>query len=107
MQYNVTQTLFNLLPTYFWLTLYIVPTCRSRFAEPDYICDTIMIVRYMNFFPEVAENSSTLLFEKTANYFDSSKAPMRTRALLPEAKIIVILNDPIRRAYSWFQVSDS
>ena len=58
---------------------------------------------YMNNFPEVSSNSSTLLFEKTANYFDSLKAPMRVQALLPEAKIIVILNDPVRRAYSWYQ----
>jgi hypothetical protein len=58
----------------------------------------------MNNFPDVPENSSTLLFEKTANYFDSMKAPMRMHALLPDAKIIVILNDPVRRAYSWYQV---
>lgn len=58
---------------------------------------------YMDFFPDVSENSSTVVFEKTANYFDSSRAPMRFHALLPDAKIIVILNDPIRRAYSWFQ----
>jgi hypothetical protein len=58
----------------------------------------------MKNFPEVSPNSSTLLFEKTANYFDSVKAPMRVQALLPDAKIIVILNDPVRRAYSWYQV---
>lgn len=58
---------------------------------------------YMNFFPEVAENSSLLLFEKTANYFDSFKTPMRAHALIPDAKIIVILNDPVSRAYSWYQ----
>jgi hypothetical protein len=58
----------------------------------------------MQNFPKVSPNSSTLLFEKTANYFDSVKAPMRVEALLPDAKIIVILNDPVRRAYSWYQV---
>ena len=58
----------------------------------------------MNNFPNVSENSSILLFEKTANYFDSSKAPMRVHALLTDAKIIVILSDPVRRAYSWYQV---
>ena len=59
----------------------------------------------MNQFPDVPQNSSTLLFEKTANYFDSSKAPRRVQALLPKAKIIVMLDDPVRRAYSWYQVS--
>ncbi|XP_028415525.1 bifunctional heparan sulfate N-deacetylase/N-sulfotransferase 4-like [Dendronephthya gigantea] len=58
---------------------------------------------YMNNFPDIPANSSKLLFEKTANYFDSMKAPLRVQALLPEAKIIVILNDPVRRAYSWYQ----
>ena len=58
----------------------------------------------MDFFPDIDENSSMVVFEKTANYFDSSRAPMRAHALLPDAKVIVILNDPVRRAYSWYQV---
>ena len=62
------------------------------------------LFRYMNQFPDVPSNSSTLLFEKTANYFDSAKAAMRVHALLPETKIIVVLDDPVRRAYSWYQV---
>jgi len=31
-------------------------------------------------------------------------SPNRVRQMLPEARLIIILHDPIRRAYSWYQV---
>ena len=46
-----------------------------------------------------------LLFEKSATYFDNEMAPKRVHALLPKAKLVVILTNPARRAYSWYQVS--
>ena len=57
---------------------------------------------YMKYFPKV-NKSTTVVFEKSANYFDSSLAPRRAAALLPKAKLIVILSDPSKRAYSWYQ----
>ena len=45
------------------------------------------------------------LFEKSANYFDAEYAPKRAHALLPEAKLVSILINPAKRAYSWYQVS--
>lgn len=60
--------------------------------------------RYMDFFHDIGNDSNTILFEKSANYFDSKITPMRVRALLPSAKIITILVDPVKRAYSWYQV---
>ncbi len=48
--------------------------------------------------------NARLLFEKSANYFDSEKTPERAHALLPRAKVIAILIDPAKRAYSWYQV---
>lgn len=65
---------------------------------------------YMNFFPDPIELNSTggesnfFLFEKSATYFDSKDAPKRAHALLPDAKLLVILFDPAKRAYSWYQV---
>ena len=63
----------------------------------------------MEFFPgkpkHQHDRSSTLLFEKSANYFDASLAASRVRALLPDALLISILIDPGARAYSWYQVS--
>lgn len=61
----------------------------------------------MDFFADHGNASSPLLFEKTANYFDAKKAAMRIHALLPHVKLIVILMDPIKRAYSWYQVMPS
>ena len=58
----------------------------------------------MEFFPQLQNGSNVLLFEKSANYFDSEEAPERAHALLPKAKIICILLHPAKRAYSWYQV---
>uniref|UniRef100_A0A915E8N8 Matrin-type domain-containing protein n=1 Tax=Ditylenchus dipsaci TaxID=166011 RepID=A0A915E8N8_9BILA len=48
-------------------------------------------------------SSASVIFEKSANYFDSEEAPMAIQALLPGAKLIVIMINPVDRAYSWFQ----
>lgn len=55
-------------------------------------------------YPGSVDGSSLLLFEKSATYFDSQLAAKRASALLPGAKIVAILDDPVRRAYSWYQV---
>ena len=57
--------------------------------------------RYMQFFPEEAE----VKFEKSATYFEKDVVPKQMHALLPTAKIIIILADPILRAHSWYHVS--
>ncbi|KAI6214415.1 [Heparan sulfate]-glucosamine N-sulfotransferase [Aphelenchoides besseyi] len=46
---------------------------------------------------------STVVFEKTANYFDNPRSPKAISYFAPNAKIIVILIDPIDRAFSWYQ----
>ena len=55
-------------------------------------------------YPESVGGAPLLLFEKSATYFDSPLAAKRASALLPGAKIVAILEDPVRRAYSWYQV---
>ncbi|VDP64731.1 unnamed protein product [Schistosoma curassoni] len=42
-------------------------------------------------------------FEKSATYFDNPKSPARIYALMPKVKLIVLLRNPIERAYSWYQ----
>jgi hypothetical protein len=44
---------------------------------------------------------TTLIFEKSANYFDNPKTPKAIHYLIPNAKIIILLVDPIERAFSW------
>ena len=59
----------------------------------------------MEYFLDLDNGSKIQSFEKSANYFDAEKTTARVHALLPTAKLIVILIDPAKRAYSWFQVS--
>ncbi|XP_076074435.1 bifunctional heparan sulfate N-deacetylase/N-sulfotransferase-like [Mytilus galloprovincialis] len=58
---------------------------------------------YMEFFPVPGNATSDFLFEKSANYFDGELVPYRVHSLLPKIKIICILIDPAKRAYSWYQ----
>ncbi|XP_078578730.1 LOW QUALITY PROTEIN: bifunctional heparan sulfate N-deacetylase/N-sulfotransferase 2-like [Branchiostoma floridae x Branchiostoma japonicum] len=58
---------------------------------------------YMEFFPTPSNSSLQYLFEKSATYFDNELVPKRAHALLPRAKIVTILINPARRAYSWYQ----
>eukprot|EP00111_Clytia_hemisphaerica_P000092 TCONS_00000215-protein len=58
---------------------------------------------YLNFFPETRKSKDLVYIDKSANYFDSLKAPLRASSFLPQAKLVVILIDPRLRAYSWFQ----
>uniref|UniRef100_A0AAY4CB85 [heparan sulfate]-glucosamine N-sulfotransferase n=1 Tax=Denticeps clupeoides TaxID=299321 RepID=A0AAY4CB85_9TELE len=59
---------------------------------------------YMDFFPFPSNVSTDFMFEKSANYFDIEVTPKRAAALLPRAKILALLINPVDRAYSWYQV---
>lgn len=61
---------------------------------------------YRSFF-SISNDSQLLLFEKSATYFDSEAAPKRVHALLPKAKLVAILTNPAKRAYSWYQVRNA
>ncbi|CAI9723640.1 heparan sulfate N-deacetylase N-sulfotransferase [Octopus vulgaris] len=59
---------------------------------------------YMNAFKLDNPNQTDIVFfEKTAAYFDNPMAPMRIASLIPDVKLVLILLDPIKRAYSWYQ----
>jgi hypothetical protein len=45
----------------------------------------------------------SVVLEATPNYFPHPLAPERVRALLPEAKLIFLLREPVSRAYSHHQ----
>ena len=55
--------------------------------------------RYINKFTK-----NQVVFEKSATYFDNPEAAKQAFALVPEATILVILYDPAKRSYSWYQV---
>uniref|UniRef100_A0A0N4ZH98 [heparan sulfate]-glucosamine N-sulfotransferase n=1 Tax=Parastrongyloides trichosuri TaxID=131310 RepID=A0A0N4ZH98_PARTI len=58
---------------------------------------------YSNLFIKARNQSKKIIFEKTANYFDHPTAPMTTSYLLGSPYIIIVLKDPVSRAYSWYQ----
>jgi len=53
-------------------------------------------IAYLKYHP----NQTT--FEKTPKYMFDRKAPYRIKSVAPDAKIIMLLRDPVERAYSHF-----
>ncbi len=60
---------------------------------------------YRAHFPPVATIGQTLTGEASPAYMFYEGVEQRVQALTPEAKLIVVLRDPIRRAYSHYQQS--
>ncbi|CAD5218713.1 unnamed protein product [Bursaphelenchus okinawaensis] len=57
----------------------------------------------LDWYRALYNESAKIIFEKSANYFDNSKVALQMSYLLPKAKFLVILKDPVDRAYSWYQ----
>jgi hypothetical protein len=55
---------------------------------------------YTSFF--AAASSSQVVGENSTSYLASTRAPARIAAMLPAAKIVVMLRDPVGRAYSHY-----
>ena len=53
---------------------------------------------------ELPNNNNFLNYEKSANYFDEEGVPKRVKALIKNVKLVAFIMNPIRRAYSWYQV---
>lgn len=53
--------------------------------------------------PSGSSTNARYFFEKSATYFDGDLVPKRAHQLLPNAKLVVILISPAKRAYSWYQ----
>lgn len=71
---------------------------RTNFSDSD-------IREYENFFPNLRCGTDQLLyFEATPSYLPQAGVPGRILKNLPEAKFIVILRDPISRAFSAFHM---
>ncbi len=65
--------------------------------------DPGLLQRYVPFFSDAPEASTRV--EKTSYYFENEDARSRFARVLPEAKIIFILREPVARAYSNWQWS--
>ena len=54
-------------------------------------------------FPRFQDGAGILRGEATPNYFSDPRTPERVAALIPQARLVVLLRDPVRRAVSWVQ----
>lgn len=80
----------------------------DTFEEPQFFSSAKYangVEWYMRLFPGQSDGNRSVLFEKSATYFDNPAVPQLMRHLLSDIKIIVLLMDPIDRAYSWYQVT--
>ncbi|MEG4280071.1 tetratricopeptide repeat protein [Microcoleus sp. MON1_C1] len=57
---------------------------------------------YLAHFPPIPPGEQFLTGEASPSYFDSREAPARLYSLFPEAKLIVLLRNPVDRAISQF-----
>ena len=58
---------------------------------------------YFSQFPRFKKDSGILRGEATPNYFSHPQAAERFSSLMPEAKAIILIRDPLQRAMSWVQ----
>ena len=56
---------------------------------------------YQHQFPRFQSGSGLLRGEATPNYFQLPECPQRVHSLMPNAKLILLLRDPLQRALSW------
>lgn len=54
-------------------------------------------------FPRFQDDATILRGEATPNYFSHPETPNRVAQLMPKARLVVLLRDPISRAVSWVQ----
>ena len=75
----------------------LIPEPKVLFSDPRH-GDEAVWLRYADLFSHAPPGAITV--EKTSNYFESSFALERFRRLLPRTRLIVMLRDPVQRAYS-------
>ena len=61
----------------------------------------------MKFFPRPTRAEQQLSYEVSDEYFTDNDSPYRASSLLKSAKILVVLEDPVKRAFSHYQVGIS
>lgn len=78
---------------------------QPPYEETQFFSDSSTYSKGVAFYNSLFLDPSTgLNFEKSSTYFESPLAAQRMATLLPKAKVIVLLRDPLQRAFSWYQV---
>lgn len=76
-----------------------MPTTEPHFFSSDYARG---LPFYESFFEEAG--NATLIGEKSADYFSHPRAAERIAGLIPSARLVVQLRNPIERAYSDYKM---
>ncbi|KNC46688.1 sulfotransferase [Thecamonas trahens ATCC 50062] len=74
-----------------------------KFKEVGYFSRPVLKPRhkqYLSFFPRISPTDGRCTGEGTVGYFAAPWAPYNLRRLLPNAKLILLLRNPIDRSYS-------
>ena len=58
---------------------------------------------YASQFPRFSPSHPLLRLEATPNYFQHPDVPARVHGLMPKARLILLLRDPVARAQSWIE----
>lgn len=61
---------------------------------------------YRAFFPPLPPDAGLITGEASPSYLSHAEAPRRIAGQLPEARLIVLLRDPVERAYSHFRMNE-
>jgi hypothetical protein len=61
---------------------------------------------YRAFFPPLPPEAGLITGEASPSYLPDADAPRRIAEQLPEARLIVLLRDPVERAYSHFRMNE-
>jgi hypothetical protein len=81
---------------------------RPMAPEPKFFLDAAAVDRGLAAYRAAlfaGRPAGRVLGEKSTSYLETPEVPSRIRALLPEARIIVVLRDPIERAVSNYRYS--
>ncbi len=71
--------------------------------EPKFFLVDDLYERGLDYYSDkwfAAAGDQKILGEKSTNYLENPKVASRIRSLLPNAKLVFILRDPVKRAYS-------
>jgi hypothetical protein len=85
-----------------------IEMARPLRPEPKFFLDARCVERglpaYRGLFWSRA-GTARMLGEKSTSYLETAEVPGRIRALLPDARILIVLRDPVDRAISNYQFS--
>jgi len=96
--------------------LYKVLNCHPEVSmaqpvrpEPKFFLNELLVSKGKKFYEETYFSSHKLgaryFGEKSTSYIESTDAAMRIKKYYPDARILIILRDPVLRAYSNYRFS--